>query len=283
MNQFLNLLRLFKRALAGEGQRARQLRESCGLSFAEYLRLTARRGHEKSEIFGQQIRTTTPFWHLHSLEEIFRQQLYSFDPGRSRPVIVDCGANVGLSVIFFANRFPQAEILAFEPDPVLFAKLQENVRTLGLKGVQLVPAAVSSRAGKVRFHSSGDLGGRIEANEQSSGTSLVEVETIRLKTELERIFEQHGSIDMLKIDIEGEEWAVLEDCRDVLPKVANLFVELHRRKGEDLPIHPTLALLEKAGFRIYIKESWDNLPQPFQWRRFRPLFDFQINLFAYRH
>ena len=42
-------------------------------------------------------------------------------------VVVDAGANIGLSTVFFANKFPQAKIVAIEPEPSNFAMLRDNV------------------------------------------------------------------------------------------------------------------------------------------------------------
>ena len=58
--------------------------------------------------------------YLSSREEIFDQQIYRFNTSNSKPYIVDCGANIGLSIIYFKQLFPNAEIVAFEPDEKIF-------------------------------------------------------------------------------------------------------------------------------------------------------------------
>src|SRR5436309_4261583 len=56
---------------------------------------------------------------LVSFYEIFGRQLYRFSPRRERPTILDCGANIGVAILYWKQAFPEAEIVAFEPDPAL--------------------------------------------------------------------------------------------------------------------------------------------------------------------
>ena len=48
--------------------------------------------------------------------ELFEHQIYKFKCDTETPYIIDCGANIGLSIIYFKLLFPKAEIIAFEPD-----------------------------------------------------------------------------------------------------------------------------------------------------------------------
>ena len=67
------------------------------------------------------------FSHIERLEEAYRAELAA---GRL-PVIVDCSANIGLSALWFARRFPHATIIAIEPDTDNFAMLQANTAHVG--------------------------------------------------------------------------------------------------------------------------------------------------------
>lgn len=53
-------------------------------------------------------------------------------------MILDCGGNIGMSVIWFKQRYPRARITVFEADPQTADLLEENVRTLGLASVTVV-------------------------------------------------------------------------------------------------------------------------------------------------
>ena len=64
---------------------------------------------------------------LHSLEEIFEEEVYRFQTENKTPLIIDCGANIGLSVLYFRRLFPNAKIIAFEPDEGIFKILQKNM------------------------------------------------------------------------------------------------------------------------------------------------------------
>jgi len=67
-----------------------------------------------------------PF-HYHDAEsfyvtykEIAVDEIYKFHTSNPKPLIIDCGANMGLSVLYLSNLYPQAHVIAFEPEgPVL--------------------------------------------------------------------------------------------------------------------------------------------------------------------
>src|SRR3954453_19511957 len=78
--------------------------------------------------------------HLHLLELIFVERNYDVEPLSSPKVIVDLGSNIGLSVVFFASKYPGARVLGVEPDPGAFELLRRNAGRLG--GVTVRHAAV---------------------------------------------------------------------------------------------------------------------------------------------
>ena len=63
-----------------------------------------------SPLLGKMIELTDPFWYLHCYREIFGDQVYRFIANRQDPLIIDCGANIGMSVIYFKYLYPDARI-----------------------------------------------------------------------------------------------------------------------------------------------------------------------------
>src|SRR5262249_43943895 len=142
---------------------------------------------------------------LEMYEAIWRRQMYRFPPRGPRPLILDGGANVGVSVCFFKEHYPDSSVVAFEPDDALFKVLERNVLRAGYQGVELVPRALWTEATLLPFYSEGSDGGRVARPGDPPGKS---VRTVRLRDYLDR------SVDLLKLDIEQGELAVLEDCAD---------------------------------------------------------------------
>jgi len=102
------------------------------------------------------------------------------------------------------------------------------------------------------------------------------VRAVRLRSYL-----ANEPVDLLKIDIEGAETLVLEDCADLLPNVERLFVEYHSFEGRPQTLHQLLAVLSNAGFRVYVA-AVDGSTQSFV-RQARYLgMDMQLNVFATR-
>src|SRR5438105_2732424 len=62
---------------------------------------------------------------------IFVNHCYAFRSGTQSPLILDCGANIGLSTLYFKRAFPNARIIAFEPDPRVYEALVHNVHGNG--------------------------------------------------------------------------------------------------------------------------------------------------------
>jgi precorrin-6B methylase 2 len=74
--------------------------------------------------------------------ELFENQIYKFNSSQKDLLILDCGANIGLSVIYFKRLYPNSKIIAFEADPNIFNVLQENVKSFNFKNVELINKAV---------------------------------------------------------------------------------------------------------------------------------------------
>ena len=150
--------------------------------------------------------------------EIFVDEFYKFYTTSATPIIFDCGTNIGTSVVYFRQQYPNAHIVAFEADQRISNLLQENLRQNKITGVEVVTKAVWTNEDGILF-------GSDQADSASifSQTDQVLVPSLRLRDRLL----QETQIDMLKMDIEGAETAVLTDCRDALAHVQNLFVEFH--------------------------------------------------------
>src|SRR5947209_4216587 len=85
-------------------------------------------------------------------EEIFRVNQYIFSCKTERPFIIDCGAHIGISVLYFKRCYPYAQIIAFEPDPQTFQILEQNVTQNHLQDVHLINAAVTHDDGEIPFY-----------------------------------------------------------------------------------------------------------------------------------
>lgn len=207
-----------------------------------------------------------------SWAEIFDQEIYRFEPSGATPRILDCGANVGVSCLYFHRHFPGARITAFEPDPEIFACLQENLAAAGCAGIELVRKAVWSADTVLQFEADGADGGRIEAG---TGARRQEVPAVRLKNFLAE------PVDLLKLDIEGAETEVLRDIAPALASVGNVFVEYHSFAGQKQTLAELLQILVTAGFRIHVHPV-NTAPQPLVATPVHLGMDMQLNIFARR-
>lgn len=180
--------------------------------------------------------------------EIIRKGIYNFHTNYEAPYIIDCGANIGISLIYFKSKFPDAEIVAFEPDPYVFALLSENINKFNYSNITLVNKGVWNLNGKVKFYGVGDDAGRIiEANLPNQG--CIEIDVISLRTFLQK------KVHLLKIDIEGAEFEVLQDISDLLYNVEKLYIEYHSKINEKQKLHNILDILTHCGFRYFIEQT----------------------------
>ncbi len=158
---------------------------------------------------------------LLTVNEIFCRNDYPADV--SDRVIVDFGSNIGISAAFFLTRNDTAFTYLFEPLPANIARLHENLREF--KGrYQLQEVAVGTEDGDVVFgwEESGRYGG---VNNTELGNTLT-VPCVNSLTVLKNVIAEHGRIDVLKIDIEGLEGAVVDNIPvDVARKIKKIFVE----------------------------------------------------------
>lgn len=180
---------------------------------------------------------------LYQYEEIIRRKSFDFKTSTNAPVIYCCGANIGIEVVKLAQQFPKAKIKAFEPDTELFSLLSKNVTQNGFT-VELFNAALSTSGGTTTFHRDGKLGGKI-------GSGNAEVKTIRLRD----LLMKEDAIDLLIMDIEGTENAVVPDCEDQLHKVKHFFLEWHGTEGNAQNLDQILQLLNRSGFRYRLNNN----------------------------
>jgi FkbM family methyltransferase len=211
---------------------------------------------------------------LHSVEELFCDETYAFHASKENPYIIDCGANIGLSVAYFKKQYPEARILAFEPDKEIFKLLTANVASLGLSNVTLENKAVWNKTEDLTFYKEGALAGSLTIDFSSKNSRTI-IPAIALLPYI------NEPIDFLKIDIEGAENEVMEHIAPNLSFVENLFIEYHSDKNKPQDLHKLLTIVSKAGFRYYIKEASNLTYNPYM-KRPKGAFDLQLNVSCYR-
>ncbi|PID57827.1 FkbM family methyltransferase [candidate division KSB3 bacterium] len=214
---------------------------------------------------------------FYSYQEIISHQIYAFKTDKQEPVILDCGANLGLGTIYFKRMYPQSKIISFEADPELFKILQHNLTSFHCHDVHLVNKALWISESSLTFLQEGADGGRILCNPGTASERMIQVSAVRLRDYLI----EHKIIDFLKIDIEGAETEVLLDCEDQLEGVENIFVEYHSFSKQEQRLDELLRVLRYAGFRVHVHNQFA-APQPLLACPDRSGIDMNLNIFGYR-
>lgn len=180
--------------------------------------------------------------------EIFGQEVYRLPSAfTGQPIrrIVDVGGNVGYTTLYWASQFPEAQILAFEPHPANVAAFRQHVLWNRLDDrVALVPAAAGSREGTVSLWDDGSGSSHViarRAKEQEPFQAPMVDWFSQLGTE---------SIDVLKIDIEGGEYELLEDPRFADLRPRGLVMEWHSTPDRPHGGRWCVERLNQMGYRV---------------------------------
>jgi FkbM family methyltransferase len=208
----------------------------------------------------------------HSFKEIFEREIYKFKASSAIPRILDCGANIGMSVVYFKKCYPNAKITAIECDPHILSLLKWNLAEQGLQDIAILDRAVSNSREPVFFAQEGADAGHVV--EQSSPNEKIRLETVLLDDLI------NEPIDFLKLDIEGCEVDTLLACKK-LNLVRNLFVEYHSFQGSSQRLGELLDLLKANGFRYYISTQICPSQPLFEVTNYLGM-DMQLNIFANR-
>lgn len=159
-------------------------------------------------------------------EEVLLRGQYAVQLPFVPKTIMDVGANIGMASIFFANRYPKAQIVAVEAEASNFEILLRNVR--GYSNILPICAAVWNRDGQVALTvPRGTDSATTKVGFVVDGGEGERVRAISMQTLMNEA--RMSSIDLLKIDIEGAEKEVFETASDWIDQVRCLAIELHDR------------------------------------------------------
>jgi FkbM family methyltransferase len=137
-------------------------------------------------------------------------------------VIIDAGANVGMSAVYFALQYPAAKIVAIEPELTSFRILEKNARLFP----QIIPirAALWDRDGYVHLDDQGTGHWGMRVVDRVSGFAVRSII-------LPNLLREFGidRVSLLKVDVEGAECEIFSNATDWIDRIDAICVELHDR------------------------------------------------------
>jgi FkbM family methyltransferase len=179
--------------------------------------------------------------------EIFGAEIYDcplpVEPTTVK-TIVDLGANVGYALLYFLNKYPNATIHAFEPHPVSFAIATRHLELnkVSPDRVRLLPLAAGRAAAQMYLSDEGAGSRVIECPAQNSA----KIDLIDIFAYIESL----GQLDILKIDIEGGEYALMEDERFLSLSARIIALEFHKADRHTSPKNYCIERLNAAGYAV---------------------------------
>ncbi|MFZ2199399.1 MAG: FkbM family methyltransferase [Microgenomates group bacterium] len=187
-------------------------------------------------------------------KEIFGENCYYLELEKENPTIIDAGAHIGLTVLYFKMLFPKARIIAFEPIPANFELLQKNIEENQLENVEIYQAVIAPKSGILRIHEP------IGESAWKSGAGIIPKGWRGIQTNKEIKVEAIGiseilreQIDLFKMDIEGMEYEVIRNMGDKMRMIKNLMIEVHPRK--DHRIDEIKKILSQNGYKFEVRED----------------------------
>jgi FkbM family methyltransferase len=207
---------------------------------------------EKNKIFySRAFKYTIHYSIFHSFYFVFNEIFCSgeYPPINNLKNYIDLGANIGLTILWYHYFNPSMITYAYEPDIANFKHLKKNIEEAGIKNCYLINKAVSNRIGEFTFYRLLDkvqnLDSSLTLNRDLPHETFI-VNTTKISTLIKKI----GKISLIKMDIEGGEYDVLDDIftTKIENKIEKIFFESHTHdnKTQRSFIHVS-KLLKKTG------------------------------------
>ncbi len=157
------------------------------------------------------------------LIEVMIKEEYYIELKTDQPVIIDCGSNVGFSVLYFKLKFPNAKIIAIEANKETFDVLSENIKQFNnVTAYNCFASNVSDSSVDFYTKGVGDVTSSLVSDRGGAIHNVVKSVSINSLV-------GNSSIDILKMDIEGGEFAIFNEKEnlDYLKNVNNILLEYH--------------------------------------------------------
>ncbi len=210
-------------------------------TFTFRLRDDVQNGSAHRDLFQIEVpRSMLPAFKESFFDDIYFRQLPPYTIGRSNPVVVDIGANVGYFSLYVFSRFPRARVFAFEPMPFNYDQLQRYRETYPQFELHAINQAVSDTTEPLLLHTTKTDGYTTMASvfDDPRNQETLSVPAITLPEVIKHY--ELPQIDFMKLDCEGSEYAILYGLPpEQLRKVKAMCIETHR--GQQ-PNENTLAL-----------------------------------------
>ncbi len=154
--------------------------------------------------------------------EVFWKEVYKMPDGLidAPKLIIDLGANVGFTCIYYALHYPNAEIIAVEPQIHNFHQMEKN--TAHFKNITKINIVISDYDKRVSL-SDAELSYNYKISETQFKDETVEAISVERLMDIYNI----NHIDLIKIDIEGEERNILKHNNKWLGNVSSIIIEIH--------------------------------------------------------
>ncbi len=161
--------------------------------------------------------------------EVFEHEYYRL-PIAPPATILDLGANIGMTSVYFGRHYPQAQFACVEPIPDNVRLLRKNLHMNSVPA-KIFAAAVDVRDGEVVMEiDKRDYGHRIADPCSGQAMAVLTVPALSVDSILREL--QWERIGLLKVDIEGHEKSLLGGNCDWLHRVDAICIECHEGFGE---------------------------------------------------
>lgn len=192
--------------------------------------------------------------------EVWGANGYYVEIEKDNPVIIDGGAHIGVTTLYFKRIFPDSTIIAVEPHPANADLFRKNMYENQIENVELIEAAIAEHTGnRELYYDSTDEGWYSTSsftpgawnNEQVSESMTVP--TVMLGTLL-----QTHQPDLVKLDIEGAEDKVLYSAREQLTMCPHYLIEFHPVEG--VGMNRIVSLFQEHGYEVTVTKGGTIVP-----------------------
>lgn len=175
-------------------------------------------------------------------KDIFKNEIYRFKSDKDKPIIIDGGGFIGLSVLYFKRLYPMSKIKVFEPSEKILKFLEKNIEGNKIENIEIIKKALSKDEGHLYFKTSATDAGKIDSQGDKK------IESTRLSGYVD------GEVDFMKLNIEGVETDVMHDLdsNDKLKYINQLCIEWHSFAYRAQDLDEILLILKKNNYKYII-------------------------------